>query len=122
MVTKSRLLQTYGDHKSGNPAVALVFAHRCHELEMSHEEIARRVGVSRSTISRVFSGRRMPSMKLAMSLCHELGIKVDEIYSALESSAMAGVQCGCTEDDMFFAEVCADRRGRGRGPKGAGYP
>ena len=51
-------------------------------LELSQAELARRVGVSRQTIANIERGNYLPSVHLALDICHELGKTVEEIFGA----------------------------------------
>jgi len=46
---------------------------------INQAELARRAGVSRSTISLIVRGRRVPSLGLAKKIARELGITVETL-------------------------------------------
>lgn len=49
-------------------------------LDMSQEELARRVGVARQTISLIESGNYNPSLNLCIAICKTLGKTLDELF------------------------------------------
>ncbi len=49
-------------------------------LELSQQELADRVGVSRQTIANIERGNYSPSVYLALDICRELGKTVEEIF------------------------------------------
>ena len=49
-------------------------------LELSQQELANRVGVSRQTIANIERGNYSPSVYLALDICRELGKTVEEIF------------------------------------------
>ncbi len=51
------------------------------ELDVSQGELARRVGVSRQTISSIETGQYGPSTLLALQLARVLAVRVDELFS-----------------------------------------
>ena len=50
------------------------------EREMSQEDLAAAVGVTRQTISMVESGRYNPTLKLCVAICCALGRTLDELF------------------------------------------
>jgi putative transcriptional regulator len=48
--------------------------------EITQQELAERVGVTRQTILAIEKGKFNPSMKLALQLARELGVRVDELF------------------------------------------
>ena len=58
-------------------------------LEISLRELARRINVSPSLISQIERGLAMPSVSTLWSLATELGLTIDELFSASERSAAA---------------------------------
>lgn len=50
------------------------------EREMSQEELAAAVGVTRQTISMVESGNYNPTLKLCVAICRALGRTLDELF------------------------------------------
>lgn len=50
------------------------------EKDISQEELARLVGVTRQTIGSVESGQYCPSTRLALTLAAKLGKKVEELF------------------------------------------
>lgn len=49
-------------------------------MDMSQEELAKRVGVRRETIGNLEKGRYNPSLKLAMDIARVFGRTVEEIF------------------------------------------
>ena len=49
-------------------------------LDMSQQELANRVGVSRQTINAIEKGDYNPTIKLCISICRELGKTLDELF------------------------------------------
>ena len=49
-------------------------------LEMTQEELARRVGVTRQTIIAIESGKYAPSLPLAMKMARVFGRSVEEVF------------------------------------------
>lgn len=50
------------------------------ELNITQEELAKRIGVSRQTINAVESGRYVPSTVLALKMAKVFGKNVEEIF------------------------------------------
>ncbi|MBR6293614.1 MAG: helix-turn-helix transcriptional regulator [Lachnospiraceae bacterium] len=48
--------------------------------DLSQEELASRVGVSRQTISAIEKGDYNPTIKLCIAICRELGKTLDELF------------------------------------------
>lgn len=101
----SRLRQAYGDHISGNPAIAVLFTHKLKERNMNMHQLARRLGVDGSTVTRALSGRRMPSAELLIEMAYELGVDIDLLHKTLQRARAAGVTSGISDDDMLFERV-----------------
>lgn len=53
-------------------------------LDMTQEELARAVGVSRQTIHAIERGKAEPSIGLALRLARLFEMKVDELFQMLE--------------------------------------
>lgn len=49
-------------------------------LDMSQQELAYRVGVSRQTINAIEKGDYNPTIKLCISICKTLGKTLDELF------------------------------------------
>ena len=49
-------------------------------LDMSQQELANRVGVSRQTINAIEKGDYNPTIKLCLSICRELGKTLDALF------------------------------------------
>lgn len=52
------------------------------------KQLAKKFGVTPSMVSRILSGRRMPSAKLLIIVAHELEITVEELYQALNKKPL----------------------------------
>ncbi|WP_062200390.1 helix-turn-helix transcriptional regulator [Massilibacterium senegalense] len=50
------------------------------EKELSQEELAKQVGVSRQTISLIESGKYNPSLQLCIAICKALSKTLDELF------------------------------------------
>ena len=55
------------------------------EMDLTQEELAKRIGVSRQTINAVESGRYVPSTVLALKMAQVFGKAVEEIFFLEES-------------------------------------
>ena len=55
------------------------------EADLTQEELAKRIGVSRQTINAVESGRYVPSTVLALKMAQVFGKAVEEIFFLEES-------------------------------------
>ena len=49
-------------------------------LDMSQDDLAKKVGVSRQTISAVEKGDYNPTINLCLSICKALGKTLDELF------------------------------------------
>jgi len=49
-------------------------------LDMSQQQLADAVNVSRQTINAIENGDYNPSIKLCLSICHVLGKTLDELF------------------------------------------
>ena len=49
-------------------------------LDMSQDELAKKVGVSRQTISAIEKGDYNPTINLCISICRVLGKTLDELF------------------------------------------
>ena len=49
-------------------------------LDLSQQELAERVGVSRQTISAIEKGDYNPTIKLCVAICRILGKTLDELF------------------------------------------
>ena len=56
------------------------------EKDLSQDELARLVGVTRQTIGSVETGQYCPSTRLALTLAMKLGKKVEELFYLEEES------------------------------------
>ena len=49
-------------------------------LDMSQQDLADKVGVSRQTINAIEKGDYNPTIKLCLAICHALGKTLDELF------------------------------------------
>jgi len=49
-------------------------------LDLSQQELADKVGVSRQTINAIEKGDYNPTIKLCLAICHVLGKNLDELF------------------------------------------
>ena len=49
-------------------------------LDLSQQELAERVGVSRQTINAIEKGDYNPTINLCLTICHALGKTLDELF------------------------------------------
>lgn len=49
-------------------------------MDLSQEQLAERVGVTRQTIGMIEAGKFNPSLNLCVSICRALGKTLDEIF------------------------------------------
>ncbi len=49
-------------------------------LDMSQQQLADAVGVSRQTINAIEKGDYNPTIKLCLAICHALGRTLDELF------------------------------------------
>ncbi len=49
-------------------------------LDLSQQQLAEKVGVSRQTINAIEKGDYNPTIKLCISICKELGKTLDELF------------------------------------------
>lgn len=54
--------------------------------EMSQQELADRIGVSRMTVYSIETDRYVPSTVLALKIAKVFGVKVEEVFSLPEDS------------------------------------
>lgn len=48
--------------------------------DLSQEELAQRVGVTRQTIGLIEAGKYNPTLKLCRAICHELNQTLDDLF------------------------------------------
>ena len=53
---------------------------RRRELGLSHEELAKRCGVTRQTVNAIENNKYDPTLALAFALARELGLSVDQLF------------------------------------------
>lgn len=56
------------------------------ERDLTQEQLADRIGVSRKTINTVEKGKFVPSTVLALKLAREFGVPVEEIFQLEENA------------------------------------
>ena len=50
------------------------------ECDLSQEQLAERLGVTRQTIGLIESGSYNPSLKICVAICKELGKTLDQLF------------------------------------------
>lgn len=50
------------------------------EKDLSQEELAKRIGVSRQTVGLIELGKYNPSLKLCIAICKALGKTLDDLF------------------------------------------
>lgn len=53
--------------------------------ETSLGQLSRATGIHRTHLSRIFSGQRTPSMKMAGVICEALGVSMDKLHEAVQT-------------------------------------
>ena len=53
-------------------------------LDLTQEDLARRVGVRRQTILAIEKGHYVPSALLAFQIARELGMRVDDLFELID--------------------------------------
>lgn len=54
--------------------------HRFHHGELTQEQLAQRVGVTRQTIIALEAGKYVPSLLLGFKLASAFGVKVEDVF------------------------------------------
>lgn len=49
-------------------------------LDISQDELAKKVGASRQTINAIEKGDYNPTIRLCLAICHALGKSLDELF------------------------------------------
>lgn len=50
------------------------------EMDISQEDLAKRIGVTRQTIGMIEAGKFNPSIQLCIAICRALGKTLDELF------------------------------------------
>lgn len=58
------------------------------EQKLSHESLSKKAGISRPALSHIESGRRKPSLMLAIRVAHALGTDLSSILHKAESEML----------------------------------
>jgi len=58
---------------------------RFHHNEMTQQELADRVGVTRQTVNAIEGGKYAPSLEVAFRIARVFGKSVDEVFQFVES-------------------------------------
>lgn len=69
----------FGDEHTGDSKVSAAIRRQVMRSGMTGKQLAERTGLSKSTISRVLSGRRTPSMSTAIAIANALDIDPAEL-------------------------------------------
>lgn len=48
--------------------------------DLSQQELASRIGVSRQTVNAIENGDYNPTIRLCISICRELGVTLDDLF------------------------------------------
>ncbi len=56
------------------------------EKGLSHEALAKKAGVTRSAISHIESGKRNPSLLVALNISYALGVELSDLLEKIETS------------------------------------
>ena len=59
---------------------------RFNQDEMTQEQLAQKVGVTRQTIIAIEGGKYSPSLELAFRIARVFGVPLEEVFSAEENS------------------------------------
>lgn len=59
---------------------------RFHHGEMTQEELAKRVGVTRQTIVAIEKGNYSPSLELAFRIARTFNLSIEEVFSLEENT------------------------------------
>jgi len=54
--------------------------------EMTQQELAEKVGVTRQTINAIELGKYSPSLEVAFRIAHALGVSLEEVFSYREET------------------------------------
>lgn len=54
--------------------------------EMTQQELAEKVGVTRQTINAIELGKYSPSLEVAFRIAHALGVSLEEVFSYREDA------------------------------------
>ena len=57
-------------------------------LDMTQEDLARRVGVRRQTVLAIEKGHYVPSTLLAFLIARELGMRVDDLFELIDEEGV----------------------------------
>ena len=60
-------------------------------LDLSQQELAERVGVSRQTINAIEKGDYNPTINLCLKICHALGKTLDDLFWEPAGAAASAV-------------------------------
>lgn len=83
MEQKAEQSRKRGDHTSGSSRLGTLTHDAARKKGLSNNEFAAAIGADPSTVSRIFSGKRLPSAELLTKIEHELGVTAEKVYRAL---------------------------------------
>ncbi|MGN0155618.1 MAG: helix-turn-helix transcriptional regulator [Lachnospiraceae bacterium] len=63
------------------------------EKDVSQEQLAEMVGVTRQTIGMIETGKFNPSLQLCLRICHALGKTLDELFWEEEKGEVENETC-----------------------------
>ena len=58
--------------------------------DLTQEDLARKIGVTRQTILAIEKGRYVPSLDLAFRIARHFGVNIEEIFQYTEENPPAG--------------------------------
>ena len=57
--------------------------------DLTQEDLARKIGVTRQTILAIEKGRYVPSLDLAFRIARHFGVNIEEIFSYAEEASVS---------------------------------
>jgi putative transcriptional regulator len=66
---------------SGTPITNTIRKLRFERNEMTQQDLAERVGVTRQTINAIEAGKYSPSLEIAFRIAVALGVRLEEVFS-----------------------------------------
>ena len=78
--------------KSRNPLANRIRRFRFDNGEMTQQQLAQRVGVTRQTIIALEAGRYVPSLLLAFRIARAFGVSVEDVFQYGDSSEAAAAE------------------------------
>lgn len=69
------------------------------EMDLSQQELAEAVGVTRQTIGMIEAGKFNPSIRLCIAICHALGKTLNDLFWMNEGEEQDEKHCGRAPED-----------------------